>query len=84
MNLSKELSWMSMEYITERVMNLALHECIALNDRIGVLAALDHGANPKSVVQFRHEREGVSGIERCRRTGDADLMEVLMAQGGAE
>ena len=34
MKLSKELSWMTMDYINQKVANLALHECIALNDQV--------------------------------------------------
>ena len=84
MNLSKELSWMTLEYISEKVANLALHECIALNDPVGVLAALEHGANPRSVVRLGEEREGLSAMERCKRTGDGGLVSLMSAQGGVQ
>lgn len=80
MKLSKELSWMTMDYINQKVANLALHECIALNDQVGVLAALDHGANPKSVVRLGEEREGLNAMERCKRLGDGELLVLLSAQ----
>ena len=80
MRLSKELSWMTMDYINQKVANLALHECIALNDQVGVLAALEHGANPKSVVRLGEEREGLNAMERCKRLGDGELLVLLSAQ----
>ena len=80
MKLSKELSWMTMDYINQKVANLALHECIALNDQVGVLAALEHGANPKSVVRLGEEREGLNAMERCERLGDGELLVLLSAQ----